>query len=177
MIIAGKAHKFGDFINTDIHCSSKYAGPDTTRQQLLDQLFTELKPGFPHQVKPGDLIVAGKSFGTVSTREEAPELLRQLGIGAVLAESFGYLFYRNAINLGLPVIECDTDPIQDGDEIVLDLEKMTAVIRQGAVPLLLRTSYSRQVYEILMDGGLLAHLKKHRGYKNVSNERGQEHKP
>ena len=165
MIITGKAHKFGDFINTDVHCSSKYARPDTTKQELLDNLFSELKPHFSQQVKPGDIIAAGESFGTVSTREEAPELLKEIGIQAILAKSFGYLFYRNAITLGLPVIECNTDNIKDGDEITLDLAVMSGKIKSNNKEIKIKTNFPKQIYDILKDGGLIPHLKKNNGYK------------
>ena len=165
MIITGKVHKFGDLINTDVHCSSKYARPDTTKQELLDNLFSELKPHFSRQVKPGDIIAAGESFGTVSTREEAPELLKEIGIQAILAKSFGYLFYRNAITLGLPVIECDTDTIQDGDEITLDLAVMSGKINSTNKEIAIQTNFPQQIYDILKDGGLIPHLKKNNGYK------------
>lgn len=170
MIIKGNVHKFGDFINTDIHCSSKYAGPDNTKQQIVDSIFSELKPGFARHVKPGDVIAAGESFGTVSTREEAPELLRTIGIKAVLAKSFGYLFFRNAINLGLPVIECDTDKIEDGDEITLDIENMSGWISRSGKNIAFKTVYSKHIYEILKDGGLTSHLKKYGGYFNVPED-------
>lgn len=165
MIIEGRVHKFGDFINTDIHCSSKYAQPDSTRSEILKKLFFELKPDFSQQVNHGDIIAAGESFGTVSTREEAPELLREIGVQAVLAKSFGYLFYRNAINLGLPVIECNTDSIQDGNEIIIDLMSMFVTIRQTDLHFRINTMFSEQVFNILKDGGLIPHLNKNNGYR------------
>lgn len=165
MIITGKVHKFGDLINTDVHCSSKYARPDTTKQELLNNLFSELKPNFSQQIEPGDIIAAGESFGTVSTREEAPKLLIEIGIQAILAKSFGYLFYRNAITLGLPVIECDTDNIQDGNEITLDLVAMSGKINLNNKEIKIKTVFPKQIFNILKDGGLIPHLKKNNGYK------------
>jgi 3-isopropylmalate/(R)-2-methylmalate dehydratase small subunit len=167
MLIKGKAHKFGDFINTDIHCSSKYMSPETTEQQALDSLFSEIKPSFSKTVQPGDILVAGESFGTVSTREDAPMLLRKIGVQAVVAKSFGYLFYRNAINLGLLILECNTDDMQDNDHIEINLETLSVKINDRETDIKIKTRYSNQILNILKDGGLIGHLKKNKGYKLI----------
>ena len=116
----GKVHRFGDDISTDVHLSVKYRPPGTTLEELKRDAFRELDPGFSKNVQPGDVVVAGENFGLVSSRQDAAVVLRELGVSCVLARSFGHMFYRNAINSGLPVIACDTGAIKAGDEIEVD---------------------------------------------------------
>jgi 3-isopropylmalate/(R)-2-methylmalate dehydratase small subunit len=160
----GRAHKFGDLINTDIHCSSKYLPPGVTRDEIIQNIFVKIRPGFPQEVSEGDFLIAGTGFGTVSSREEAPTLLKILGIRAVLAKSFGYLFYRNAINVGLPIIECDTDLIENGDLLEVDFLSNSITNRTKEITLPAMTKFSREILSILEDGGLINHLVKHGGY-------------
>ncbi|MCY4382156.1 MAG: 3-isopropylmalate dehydratase [Nitrospinae bacterium] len=116
----GRVHRFGDDISTDVHLSVKYRSPGTTLEELKRDAFKELDPDFSERVQAGDVLVAGENFGLVSSRQDAAVVLRELGVSCVLARSFGHMFYRNAINSGLPVIACDTDAIQAGDEIEVD---------------------------------------------------------
>ncbi len=116
----GRVHRFGDDISTDVHLSVKYRSPGTTLEELKRDAFKELDPDFSERVQAGDVLVAGENFGLVSSRQDAAVVLRELGVSCVLARSFGHMFYRNAINSGLPVIACDTDAIQSGDEIEVD---------------------------------------------------------
>lgn len=164
MNYTGKAHKFGDLINTDIHCSSKYLGPGITRDEIIENIFARLKPGFFRRVGQGDFIVAGAGFGTVSSREEAPTLLKAMGIRAVLAKSFGYLFYRNAINVGLPIIECATDSIEDAELLEVDLQNTSIFNATRKIAIPSKTKFSKEILRILEDGGLINHLIKHSGY-------------
>ena len=109
-----------DDISTDVHLSVKYRSPGTTLEELKRDAFKELDPDFSERVQAGDVLVAGENFGLVSSRQDAAVVLRELGVSCVLARSFGHMFYRNAINSGLPVIACDTDAIQASDEIEVD---------------------------------------------------------
>jgi len=164
MNIIGKAHKFGDFINTDIHCSNKYMPTGTPQAEVIKRIFVDIKPGFSESVGESDVIAAGIGFGTVSSRDDAPLILLKIGIKAVLAKSFGYLFYRNSINVGLPLVECDTDMINQNDMIAVDLlkaEVTNLTLKRGIES---RTKYSPEILRILQDGGLINHLSKHGGY-------------
>jgi len=120
LAMRGRVHRFGDDISTDVHLSVKYRSPGTTLEELKRDAFKELDPDFSERVQAGDVLVAGENFGLVSSRQDAAVVLRELGVSCVLARSFGHMFYRNAINSGLPVIACDTDAIQAGDEIEVD---------------------------------------------------------
>jgi 3-isopropylmalate/(R)-2-methylmalate dehydratase small subunit len=115
MDLKGKAHKFGDDINTDYIMSGRHRAQTLDYTQLAKHLMEDIRPGFYANVQPGDFIVAGKNFGCGSSREYAPKIIKAGGISAILAKTFARIFYRNAINLGLPLMECDTDQINEGD--------------------------------------------------------------
>ncbi|MHA1300009.1 MAG: 3-isopropylmalate dehydratase small subunit [Candidatus Helarchaeota archaeon] len=121
-VIKGKVWKFGDNIDTDIIIPGRYLtirDPDA----MASHAFEPIDPDFSKNVKKGDIIVGGRNFGSGSSREEAPFVLKQLGISAIVAESFARIFFRNAINLGLPLIEIKdiSEKIQEGQEIEIDL--------------------------------------------------------
>ncbi len=163
MELKGKAHVFGDDVNTDYIISGKYKFKTLDMKELAAHVMEDLDPEFAKKVQPGDFVVAGKNFGCGSSREQAPLALRAAGVGAVLAKSFARIFYRNAVNTGLPVVECDTSGIASGDELVVDLErgiirnltKGTEIPVKPLPPFMLR---------ILADGGLAAHFRKHGGF-------------
>lgn len=120
----GRVWKFADNINTDQIIPAKY--DITTDQKILAQhCLCELRPDFPSDVKHGDLIVAGENFGSGSSREQAPVAIKASGIKAVIAHSFARIFYRNSINIGLPVFISRgiVQEIKDGDDMEIDLEK------------------------------------------------------
>jgi 3-isopropylmalate/(R)-2-methylmalate dehydratase small subunit len=153
---AGRVWRFGDNVDTDAMAPGTYMKSGI--EQIARHCLEGLRPEFPAQVRPGDLLVAGQNFGVGSSREQAPQALRQLGIAAVLAPSFGGLFYRNALNLGLPVLVCpDTSALADGTRATLDLDAAAVVLADG----------SRAACEpipgfllaILRAGGLIPHLK------------------
>ena len=121
MILKGKVHKLGDDINTDDIISAKYL-VSTDASELGKHCLESIKPDFVTQVRAGDIIVAGKNFGCGSSREHAPLAIKGCGISAVIAKSFAAIFFRNAINIGLPFLESqDADKIQDGDSLEIDL--------------------------------------------------------
>lgn len=121
MIIKGRVHKLGDDINTDDIIAAKYL-VSTDAKELGKHCLESIKPDFATTVNPGDIIVAGKNFGCGSSREHAPLALKASGIAAVVAKSFAAIFFRNAINIGLPFLELEkADKINDGDSLEIDL--------------------------------------------------------
>ena len=122
----GRAWKFGDDVDTDVIIQGKYLVINEP-EELAKHVFESIRPEFAKNVKPGDFVVAGENFGCGSSREHAPLALKATGIRAVIAKSFARIFFRNAVNIGLMVVECDTDGIDDGDEIELELERNVVV--------------------------------------------------
>ena len=111
-----------------------------------------------------DFVVAGNNFGLGSSREHAPTIIKLAGVSAVLAKSFARIFYRNAINVGLPLVECDTDKIDQGD--ILELNLSTGIIRNKTKDIDLQVqSLPKAMLNILNDGGLVAHIQKHGDFK------------
>ncbi|MET1124316.1 MAG: 3-isopropylmalate dehydratase small subunit [Archaeoglobaceae archaeon] len=125
----GRAWKFGDNIDTDVIIQGKWLVVNEP-EELAKHVFENIRPEFAREVKPGDFVVAGENFGCGSSREHAPLALKATGIEAVIAKSFARIFFRNAINIGLRVIECkETDRIDDGDELEVDYERNVVVNR------------------------------------------------
>ena len=120
MIFAGKAHKYGDDIDTDVIIPARYLNTFDPNE-LIKHCLEDLDVDFRAKMEPGDILVAGKNFGCGSSREHAPIVLKAIGLSCVIAESFARIFYRNAINIGFPIIECDTKKISDGDILRVDL--------------------------------------------------------
>jgi len=122
MILKGKTHKFGDNINTDDIIAATYL--DSQDEKFLGSKCMEnIDHDFINRVKPGDIMVAGANFGCGSSREHAPVALRGCGISIVIAKSFARIFYRNSINLGMPILVCEkVDEINAGDELDADLK-------------------------------------------------------
>lgn len=159
----GIAYKFGDDISTDLIAPGRYFHLRSNLEELARHVMEDADPEFPHKVKPGDFIVSGKNFGCGSSREHAARIIKMVGISAVLAKSFARIFYRNSVNIGLPVIECDTDKINNGDELKVHLtEGMIKNLTQNTAinfhPL------PKFMISILEDGGLVEYVKKHRGF-------------
>ncbi|BDG58930.1 3-isopropylmalate dehydratase small subunit [Caldinitratiruptor microaerophilus] len=121
--VRGRAHKFGPDIDTDVIIPAYYLNT-IDPVELGKHCMEAADPDFSKKVKPGDIIVAGKNFGSGSSREHAPIAIKGCGIGAVVAESFARIFFRNAINIGLPILESPeaAAAIQAGDEVEIDLE-------------------------------------------------------
>lgn len=164
MTIDAHAFKFGDDINTDYIIAGKYKFKSNDMDDMAHHAMEELDPNYYERVKPeGGILVAGKNFGMGSSREQAPLVLIHSNTKAVVAKSFARIFYRNAINTGLPVVECDTDGIDEGDELSIDLESgvlknLTKGTETAFPPL------PPVMATLLADGGLAAHFKKHGGF-------------
>lgn len=160
MILEGRAHVFGDSISTDHIAPGRYYHLRSDLPGLARHVLEDADPDFAEKVEPGDLVVAGENFGLGSSREHAAAILKLAGVGAVLASSVARIFFRNAINVGLPVLTLDISGIQPGDLLRVDL-------KQGLVENLTRedsvssTPLPAVMLEILGDGGLVAHVKRH----------------
>ena len=121
MKLEGNAIKYGDNIDTDVIIPARYLN-SSDPEELATHCMEDLDKTFVSRVKPGDIMVAGSNFGCGSSREHAPLVIKTSGIGAVIAKSFARIFFRNAINIGLPIIECDTD-IDEGDRVEIDFDR------------------------------------------------------
>ena len=160
MELKGKAHKFGNDVNTDYIISGRYKFKTLDMKELAKHVMEDLAPGFFASITSGDFIVAGRNFGCGSSREQAPLAIINADIGAVIAKSFARIFYRNSINTGLPLIECDTDKIDPGDRLKVDLTEgalynLSKNLKIEVVPL------PAVMLKILADGGLVAHFQKY----------------
>lgn len=159
----GKAHKFGSDVNTDYIISGKYKFKTLDMKELAKHVMEDLDPDFYEKVTAGDFIVAGANFGCGSSREQAPLAIKFADVGAVLAKSFARIFYRNAINTGLPVVECDTDQIDPGDDLIVDLTAGVITNKTKGVTLPIKPLPDVMI-KILNDGGLAPHFKKYGGF-------------
>ena len=154
--MAGKIFKFHDDLDTDQIIASQYLLLPTI-EEMKNHTFESLDPEFPEKVKPGDYVVGGENFGCGSSREQAPGVLKALGVQAVIAKSFARIFYRNAINIGRPVIVCRElpDAVESGDEMELSMTE--GVVRAGGRTFSC-TRLPEYMQQILNQGGLIASL-------------------
>jgi 3-isopropylmalate/(R)-2-methylmalate dehydratase small subunit len=164
MVLKGKVHKFGDNISTDLIAPGRYFHLRNNLPELAKHTLEDADSEFIKKVKPGDFIVAGKNFGLGSSREHAPTIIKLCGISAILAESFARIFFRNAINIGLPVLECETEKIAQGDELEIDLHRGKIRNRKKRLELSFRP-LPQVMVNILHDGGLVEHIRKHGTFK------------
>jgi 3-isopropylmalate/(R)-2-methylmalate dehydratase small subunit len=160
MELKGYSHKFGDDVNTDYIISGKYKFNTIDMNELSVHLMEDLRPNFYNEIKKGDFIVAGENFGCGSSREQAPLVIKHAGISAVIATSFARIFYRNSINIGLPLVEVPTDNIDEGDLLIVDLEK--GVVKNLTEDEVLKIkSLPKVMLKILQSGGLVNYYKKY----------------
>jgi len=160
MELKGYSHKFGDDVNTDYIISGKYKFNTIDMDELSVHLMEDLRPNFYNEIKKGDFIVAGENFGCGSSREQAPLVIKHAGISAVIATSFARIFYRNSINIGLPLVEVPTDNIEEGDLLTVDLEK--GVVKNFTKDEVLKIkSLPKVMLKILQSGGLVNYYKKY----------------
>lgn len=153
-IIKGKAWTFGENIDTDVIIPGRYLRTFNP-QDLADHVLEGERPDFTQNVKSGDIIVADENFGCGSSREQAPVAIKTAGVSAIVAKSFARIFYRNAINIGLPVIVSDIK-VQDGDIINIDLSKGT-LVNESTGEKKTFEPFKEFMLSILEDGGLVNH--------------------
>ncbi len=162
-MLRGRTFKFGDGISTDHIIPGRFAHIRSNLPELAKHVLEDADPTFVSRVKPGDFIVAGSNFGLGSSREHAPLVIKMAGVSAILAKSVARIFFRNAINLGLPILICDTDKINDGDGLEVDLTAGTVrdltngnQLSFGEIP--------EVMLNILDEGGLIPYIKKYGGF-------------
>jgi len=163
MKMEGRAWKFGDHVDTDLIIPARYLNV-SDKETLARHCFEDLRPDFVLGVRPGDILVAGVNFGCGSSREHAPWAIKAAGVGAVVAKSFARIFYRNAFNIGLPILESEeaSREIAEGDELELDLATGEIMERHGERRFLARPvpQFMRSIIEA---GGLVEYVKKAQG--------------
>jgi 3-isopropylmalate/(R)-2-methylmalate dehydratase small subunit len=163
MNLHGKVHKFGNDVNTDYIISGRHKFKTLDMKELSKHVMEDLDPEFYNKISKGDFIVAGSNFGCGSSREQAPLAIINADISAVIAKSFARIFYRNCINTGLPLIECNTDLISPGDELEIDLGAGILHDRTQGTDIAI-TPLPPVMLKILNDGGLVEHFKKYGGF-------------
>ncbi len=162
-MLRGKAFKFGDSISTDHIVPGRLLHLRSNLPELAKHVLEDADPTFAQRVKKGDFVVGGKNFGLGSSREHAPLVIKMSGVSAILAKSVARIFFRNAINVGLPVLICDTESISDGDELEVDLE--AGIINNLTSGTQLRFSKMPEIMlRILDEGGLVYYIKKHKDF-------------
>jgi len=154
----GKVWKYGNDINTDVIFPGKYTYSILEPEEMARHALEDLDPEFAQKVRPGDIIVAGKNFGCGSSREQAATCLKSAGVQAVIAKSFARIFFRNAINQGLPVIQCSqaVDDIKNGEEITFDFSEGRIETKRGVFDF---SPLPESILEILESGGLIPYIK------------------
>ena len=162
-MIQGKCWKFGDDVNTDEIIPARYLNTSDA-QELAAHCMEDADPGFVRKKAPGDLIVAGRNFGCGSSREHAPLCIKAAGLSCVIAQSFARIFFRNSINIGLPIFECSeaAASAQEGDEIVVDMEggtiqNMSRGERFAVAP------FPQALLDIIQAGGLMSFVRQQVG--------------
>jgi 3-isopropylmalate/(R)-2-methylmalate dehydratase small subunit len=155
----GAVHKYGDHVDTDVIIPARYLATQDPKE-LASHCMEDLDAGFTRKNRPGDLIVAGWNFGCGSSREHAPIAIKASGVSCVIAKTFARIFYRNAINIGLPILECPaaSDGIADGDEVTVnydtgEIENVTKGETYQAEP------FPPFIREMIDRGGLMASLR------------------
>ena len=163
-MLNGKVFKFGDDISTDLIAPGRLFHLRSNLPELAKHVLEDADPTFASRVKPGDFIVASRNFGLGSSREHAPLIIKMAGVSAVLAKSVARIFFRNAINVGLPVLICDTDRINDGDDLEVDLANGVVkdvtngeLITFGRIPAVM--------LKILDEGGLVPYITRYGDFK------------
>ena len=164
MNITGKVFKFDDNINTDWIISGRYKFSITDMKQLAHYLFEDIRPDFYKELTPGkSILVAGENFGMGSSREQAPWVIKEAGIPCVVAKSFARIFYRNAFNIGLALVEADTSSLKEKDQICIDLDKGT--IKKNNNLAVTFKPWDNFRKELINCQGIFNYLKKYKGFK------------
>ena len=164
--IEGKAWKFGSNVSTDSIAPGRLIGLRANPPEYAKHVLEDARPEFVANVQKDDFIVADRNFGCGSSREIAPIIIKLAGVGAVLSKSFGRIFYRNAINNGMLLIECDTDRIEDGEKLIVDVRNR--VIKKADDPeFSMPFNLSDKEIKIMNEGGLLNYLEKYQSFDNI----------
>jgi 3-isopropylmalate/(R)-2-methylmalate dehydratase small subunit len=159
-VLTGPVYRFGDNVTTDDVIAGKYKHRTIDLDELSEHIMENIRPRFHEEVRPGGFIVAGTNFGCGSSREQAPAIIKHVGVTAVVAKSFARIFFRNAINIGLLLLTCDTDGAQEGDELTYDPERNAISI--PARGLVRETDpVPPDIVDIVQAGGLLAYVREH----------------
>jgi 3-isopropylmalate/(R)-2-methylmalate dehydratase small subunit len=160
MLFTGKVWKFGNDVDTDVIIPVQYT-TSTDVKEMAEHCMEGLDPHFSGKVHAGDIIVAGKNFGCGSSREPAPLAIKGLGISCVIAGSFARIFYRNAFNIGLPLLEClkAQNSIEEGEEIEVDLDSGNITNLSRGISLQAK-AIPQFMQELIRDGGLMKHIAK-----------------
>jgi len=160
MKFEGRAWVFGNGISTDHITPGRYFHLRSDLKELAKHVLEDARADFASKVRPGDIVVGGRNFGQGSSREHAPTVIKLAGVQAIVAKSVARIFFRNCINIGLPVIMCDTSDIQEGDILSIDLKE--GVLEDKTQGLRLAFPLLPDIMtRILSDGGLVNHVKKH----------------
>ncbi len=162
-MINGRVFKYGDNVDTDVIIPARYLNI-SDRAELASHCMEDIDRDFVKQVNPGDLMVAGKNFGCGSSREHAPLVIKLSGIKCIIAETFARIFYRNAVNIGLPILECveAARDIEDGDKVEVDLKsgRITNVTKQRTYQ---AESFPEFMQDIIKAEGLINYVKGREG--------------
>ncbi|MDH2899706.1 MAG: 3-isopropylmalate dehydratase small subunit [archaeon] len=158
--MSGRSWKFKDNISTDEICPGRYMSLRSNLPELAKHTLEDARKEFAMGARLGDFVVAGKNFGMGSSREHAPLIIKMCGIRAILAQSFARIFYRNAINIGLPAIICDTSQISEADELDLDIGKGLVLDRTKEIQISF-PKMSPTMEAILNEGGLIPYVEKY----------------
>jgi len=158
----GKAWKFGDDIDTDVIIPARYLN-NSDPKHLASHCMEDADPTFATNVKPGDIIIGGKNFGCGSSREHAPIAIKAAGVKVVIAESYARIFYRNSLNIGMPILECPeaVAGIESGDTVEVDLEKGLILNKSKGTSFQARP-FPKFMQELIRVGGLISYIKEKR---------------
>lgn len=157
-VATGRVHRFGENVTTDDVIAGKYKHESTDLDYLAPHIMENIRPGFAAAIARGDFIVGGRNFGCGSSREQAPALIKHVGISAVVAPSFARIFYRNALNVGLLVLSVETDGIADGDILEYDPDSGVVGVRGREITRMV-TPIPDDIRAIVDAGGLIAYVR------------------
>ncbi len=174
MIVSGKVWKFGDNIDTDVIIPARYL-VTTDAKELARHCMETIDPSFARRVQPGDILVGGKNFGCGSSREHAPVAIKGVGISCVIAKTFARIFFRNSVNIGLPILECPeaVDGIQPGETLTMDTA--TGIITNTGTGKTYRAEpFPEFMQEIIAAGGLMNYVARQVGLPGVQESTAVE---
>ncbi len=161
--ITGRVWRYGDDVNTDVIFPGKYTYTISDRKEMAAHALEDLDPSFAANVRPGDIIVAGKNWGCGSSREQAVICLKEAGVAALVARSFARIYFRNCINEALPIVTCDAvDRVEAGQEVTIDFAAGTVTTPRGVYEF---PPLAPEVLEIIEAGGLIPYVQKQLGLK------------